>query len=225
MIGGFVAQYQGWRWTQWCILFASVPIYLVSIPMKETYKKPILQARAKRLGIEPPKQTGPTGKAKIKLLLTVTLFRPVHMLVSEPIVILFSLYSAFTFALLFAFFASFPVVFTEVYHFSVSQNGMVFLGVAIGVLLAWLSAVLIDKYIYQKKHKLILSQGKQNVSPEHRLYAAMMGSVGLTISLFWFAWTARPSVHWIVPILATIPFAWGNLIIFVSLSRRQSSMN
>lgn len=184
--------------------------------MKETYKKPILQARAKRLGIEAPKHTGPTGSAKVKLLLTVTLFRPVHMLLTEPIVMLFSLYSAFTFALLFAFFASFPLVFTEVYHFSVSQNGMVFIGVAIGVLLAWLSCVLIDKMIYQKKHRQILSQGKLNVSPEHRLYAAMIGSVGLTISLFWFAWTARRGVHWIVPILSTIPFAWGNLIIFVS---------
>lgn len=33
--------------------------------------------------------------------------------------------------------------------------------------------------------------------------------------LFWFAWTSRPGIHWIVPTLAGIPFAWGNLCIFI----------
>jgi hypothetical protein len=36
------------------------------------------------------------------------------------------------------------------------------------------------------------------------------------VGLFWFAWTARHDVHWISPVLAAIPFAWGNLCIFIS---------
>jgi len=56
------------------------------------------------------------------------------------------------------------------------------------------------------------------VAPEKRLYAAMLGSVGLPMGLFWFAWTARKDVHWISPILATIPFAWGNLCVFTSVA-------
>jgi hypothetical protein len=43
----------------------------------------------------------------------------------------------------------------------------------------------------------------------------MFGSFGITIGLFWFAWVSRASVHWMVPIIAAIPFAWGNLSIFV----------
>lgn len=35
-------------------------------------------------------------------------------------------------------------------------------------------------------------------------------------SSFRFAWSARPSVHWIAPILAGIPFGWGNVCLFVS---------
>lgn len=38
----------------------------------------------------------------------------------------------------------------------------------------------------------------------------------VTYSLFWFAWTARSDIHWISPVLAGIPFAWGNLCIFLS---------
>lgn len=31
-----------------------------------------------------------------------------------------------------------------------------------------------------------------------------------------FAWSARSNVHWIVPVLAGVPFAWGLLSIFLS---------
>ena len=41
------------------------------------------------------------------------------------------------------------------------------------------------------------------------------GSLGLPIGIFWFAWTSRREVHWISPVLAIIPFAWGNLCVFV----------
>jgi hypothetical protein len=40
--------------------------------------------------------------------------------------------------------------------------------------------------------------------------------MSVAIGLFWFAWTARHDVHWISPVLAAIPFAWGNLCIFIS---------
>lgn len=54
VVGGFAAQYKGWRWTQWCILFVSLAMLLTSIPTQETYKKAILKKRAKRLGLAPP---------------------------------------------------------------------------------------------------------------------------------------------------------------------------
>ena len=34
------------------------------------------------------------------------------------------------------------------------------------------------------------------------------------ISMFWFAWTARPDIHWISPIIAEGFFSCGNLLIF-----------
>jgi len=38
-LGGWVAQYKDWRWTQWISLFIGVGVYIISLPMKETYKK------------------------------------------------------------------------------------------------------------------------------------------------------------------------------------------
>lgn len=57
--------------------------------MSETYKKIILARRAKRLNIAPPQQAQLKGLALVKLLLTVTLARPLHMLFTEPTVFLF----------------------------------------------------------------------------------------------------------------------------------------
>ena len=193
-----------------------VTSFIFSLGMQETYKKTILRRRAKQRGLLPPKQQGPQGLAAIKFLLKVTLFRPLHMLFTEPIVAFLSLYIGFNFAVLFAFFAAFPVVFRSVYHFNNGETGLVFLGIGIGCVLAVITCLVTDRLTYQKHYRKALKDERQGkVRPEHRLYPAMMGSIGLPLGLFWFAWTAKQDIHWISPVLATIPFAWGNLCIFV----------
>src|SRR5262249_51154092 len=139
-----------------------------------------------------------------------------HMLFTEPIVAFLSLYSAFTFGVLFALICSFPYVFHGVYKFTISQTGLAFLGVVIGVIASVPTAAMCDFFLYRSKHDKAIQEGKTHIAPEHRLYSAMMGGFGVTIGLFWYGWTARPNIHWIVPILGTMPFAWGNLCIFVS---------
>ncbi|KAL9134445.1 MAG: hypothetical protein Q9175_004370 [Cornicularia normoerica] len=216
-VGGFAAQYKGWRWTQWPILFLLAPVYLYSLGMKETYKKIILQKRAKRLGIPPPPKVGPSGPAAVKLLITVTLFRPVRMIFTEPIVFFFSLYVGFNFSVLFAFFDAFPIVFEGVYHFDSGVSGLMFLGIGFGCCLGVATAIIINRLRYHKEYLKSLKEGRSGVVvPEHRLYAAIMGSFGIPIGLFWFARTSRRDVHWISPVLATIPFGWGNLCIFTA---------
>ncbi|KAK3717066.1 hypothetical protein LTR37_006121 [Vermiconidia calcicola] len=42
-------------------------------------------------------------------------------------------------------------------------------------------------------------------------------SILQVISLFWLGWTARPDIHWIVPILSIAPFGVGFLLIFMAL--------
>lgn len=216
-VGGFAAQYKGWRWTQWPILFLMAPIYLYSLGMRETYKKVILQHRARKLGIPPPPKTGPAGLAGARALITVTLFRPVKMIFTEPIVFFFSLYTGFNFSVLFGFFDAFPIVFEGVYHFDSGFSGLAFLGIGLGCVLGAATAIIVNRVWFRKEYLKSHKEGRLGVvAPEHRLYVAMMGSFGLPIGLFWFAWTARADVHWISPVLATIPFAWGNLCIFTA---------
>jgi hypothetical protein len=212
VIGGFIAKRKSWRWTQWVILFFAIATYAYSLFMSETYAKIILRRRSKKLHIHDPTDAPP----KIKDFLTATLIRPLIMLVTEPIVGFISLYISFNFGILFCFFAAFPLVYHSVYDFTTSQTGLTFLAISIGCVLAVATHVISDRMFYLKQTR---KHGEGTaIPPEHRLYPAMIGSFGLTIGLFWFAWTARPSVHWISSVIAAIPFAWGNLCVFVRIS-------
>jgi hypothetical protein len=207
-------------------------VFIGAIPMKETYKKVILERRAKKRGIEPAQ---PTGGAAVKRTVVQNFLRPMHMLVTEvrweyfnlrrllhanstqPVVFFLSLYTAFTFAILFLFFAAIPYVFQRhPYFFTISQTGLVFLAIGLGVMLAGMTGIIVDNKFYQVQHRKAAAAGQMHAQPEHRLYNAMIGSIGIPIGLFWFAWTANGGVHWAVPIVGAVPFAWGNLCLFVS---------
>ena len=181
VMGGFVAYYKDWRWTQWTTIFIGVVALVLVLPLQETYKKVILTKRAKKLGIPGPPKPPVSGWKYVKLLLTITLFRPIHMLTTEPIVLFLSLYNSFTFSVLFAFFAAYPFTFESVYGFNTWQYGLTFLGIFIGVLSAVATTMVVDRKVYMKKYRNALSEGRTAVAPEHRLYAAMAGAIGVPI--------------------------------------------
>ena len=208
-----------------------IATYIYSIWMSETYKPILLQRRRKRLGLAAASSSH-DGMGALKKFLTITLFRPLMMLITEPIVAFFSLYVAVDFGILFTFFASFPLVYSRVYHFNDGQVGLTFLPILVGCLIATATCLLCDSILYKKQlanvnatelsgggsdaEEMASPPSKEHVEPEHRLYAAMIGSFGIPIGLFWFGWSAGTGVHWASPVIATVVFAWGNLCVFVS---------
>ena len=123
-----------------------------------------------------------------------------------------SVYTGFAFAMIFSFFGSYNYVFQSVYHFNQKEIGLTFIGILVGFIFAVVSFGIFDATLYRKAS--VASGGKP--APEHRLYTAMLGSILLPIGLFWFAWAPDKNVHWIVPVLAGVPFGWGCLGIFIS---------
>jgi DHA1 family multidrug resistance protein-like MFS transporter len=45
----------------------------------------------------------------------------------------------------------------------------------------------------------------------------MVGCFFIPICLFWFGWTSRPEVHWIVPIIGSSLFTIGAFLLFNSI--------
>ncbi|KAK8179066.1 major facilitator superfamily domain-containing protein [Phyllosticta citribraziliensis] len=225
LLGGFVVEGKDWRWTQWVILFFVVAFLTPAFFMSETYKKQILKTRAKKQqgrGAELQRTETAASRASkaaqgIQVVLMNTLGRPVHMLFTEPIIGLFSLYVAFIFGVQYAFFESSAYVFETFYGFSLGSQGLTFLGLAAGCLIGFTTitanSILFDKP--RSAHAQPLRTG-YNPPPEFTLYIAYPGTVMLPIALFLFGWTAQYRVHWIVPIIGEALFGTANLLIFMA---------
>jgi hypothetical protein len=118
------------------------------------------------------------------------------MLFTEPVVFSFSLWVSFSWGVLFLQFIAIPLVFTTQCNFTVERNGAVFAAVSIGSLIATFIS------IYQDKLALRLIKDREKYTPERRLYFSCVQSVLMPAGLFWFGWTAKPSIPWVVPTIA-----------------------
>jgi hypothetical protein len=80
---------------------------------------------------------------------------------------------------------------------------LVFLAVGLGCTLAVPTVITLDRLVYQREWR----RSPRKVAPEIRLWLAMLGTLGIFVGLFWFAWSSKDGVHWIVPIIGIVPFA------------------
>ncbi|ODV91571.1 hypothetical protein CANCADRAFT_46606 [Tortispora caseinolytica NRRL Y-17796] len=205
LIGGFVVTRKDWRWTSYVqMMFMGVAWFLMLF-CKETYKNAILTRKYKKLGYKIRRPAGGT-----KVLVNVLLKRPALMMVAEPTVGLFSLYSSFIFAVLFAYFEAIPFIFQTVYDFNLEQIGLTFIGIGVGLVLGLFVFILTDVFSYSKLPP-------EEVTPELRLLGAIIGAPLIPIGLFWLGWSSRPSVHWISPVLSGLAFGAGLVLVFMSI--------
>jgi len=95
--------------------------------------------------------------------------------------------------------------FSGVYGFGVGETGTVFITVTIGSLLGYLANVyqerLYRKYVHRK-------------GQEARLYIACVASVALPTGMLIFAWTARPDIPWIVPMIGLTLFMASAFVLY-----------
>ncbi|KAI1754054.1 MFS general substrate transporter [Xylaria castorea] len=211
VLGVFLVDRMGWRWTQYTLVFFSAFGLIWAIFGNESYHPIIQRRRMKKLGLKPPDRT--PFSVILRQFLTTGVLRPVHMMLTEPIVGCLCLYLAFIFGVLFNFFGAFFYIFETVYHFTLVQSGLVFLAIALGCVVGAIIIRLCEALFYQPQvHRFPPHQ----VPPEYRLLPAMIGSVALPVSIFIFAWTTRPSISPAVPILAIVIFGVGNINLFVS---------
>lgn len=184
--GGFTASsYLGWRWTLYIPAFLALATGALSIfLLKESYPPCILAAKA--AGIR--KESGNWGihakqeevELEIGGLIEKYLTRPLRLLVTQPVLLLISLYMSFIYGLVYALLEAYPVVFEQVYGMSPGISGLMFIGLIIGILLA-LGFILSQHRAYTSK----LAENNNIPVPEWRLRPTMIGAPIFTIGLFW----------------------------------------
>lgn len=219
LIGGFAAENKGWQWTIWELMWLSGFCFVfLFFFLPETSSSNILYRRTvriraitrnSRVKCEPEIEAeGMTGK-EIGMMVLV---RPFTLTFTEPICFALNLYLALIYGLLYLWFESFPIVFVSIYHFSLGTEGLAFLGILIG---SWIVMIPFFYYNYRYVEPQFDSEGK--LRPEVRLQPAFVGAFLIPICLFWFGWSARPSVHWIMPIIGSGFFSMGAFLMFMAV--------
>ena len=138
------------------------------------------------------------------------IFRPLRMLIQEPILLLITLYMALIDGLLYLFFEAYPISFQEERGWNLGVGALPFLSITVGVIFGALFVCYITKTRFARKMKL---QG--HVVPEERLPPMIVGAIMLPAGLFWFAWTSSPHITWVPQVLAGIPIGMGIFMIFM----------
>ncbi|KAJ6783443.1 hypothetical protein PWT90_01690 [Aphanocladium album] len=219
LLGGFAAMAKGWRWPLWEIVWISSPALLLLLTlMPETSGPNILLRRAKRLR----KRTGDNRlQSQSELdqraistgeMVKATLVRPVEIMMKDPAIFFVNVYTGYFYGVFYTFFEVFPIVFPVFYGMNLGETGLTFLACFIGVTIGLL-AYFAYLYFY------MVPDNKKNGlrEQEHRLVPAIIGSILLPVGLVIFAWTARSSIHWVVPLVGLGIFVVGHFWVMQSL--------
>ncbi|KAK3045701.1 hypothetical protein LTS18_013622, partial [Coniosporium uncinatum] len=215
IISGFSVTAENWRWSLWEMLWLAGPIWLVMFFfLPETSPSNILLRRAQRLrkltGDQRLKSQSEIDQANIsaKDLAVESLWRPMQMMVLDPAIAFTAVYTALIYGIFYSFFEVFPLVYIAMYGFNLGEQGLAFLSITVGVIIAiaayW-------AYVYWIVEPSIRTHGLG--APERRLIPALIVAFFCPIGLFIFAWTANPSIHWIVPTIGILIFTIGIFLI------------
>ncbi|KAK1924866.1 MSF transporter [Papiliotrema laurentii] len=212
---GWITPLVGVQWTYGILGFIAAFSCLLNVCMfKETRADILLARRARRLTAETGKQHViklDESKPNVLRLMQTSLFRPLKFLVTEPIVTAVSMWFGFAWGCVFMGGTSVTLTF-EQYGWNRGQLGSAQVAVFIGGFLGFVSNYH-QQYLYRRKAAKCGGQAP----PEARLIWAAYGGLLFPLGLFAFAWTGRPSIPWIVPMIFLCLSYWGIACIFSAI--------
>ncbi|KAG8896612.1 hypothetical protein FRB99_008801, partial [Tulasnella sp. 403] len=175
--------------------------------------------------------------------IVVSCYKPFQIIYYEPMALALDIWSALLLGVLYLTFQAFPTrVFGKDRGFNTQMSGLSFVGIGIGMFIAivsqpywiklyreervppWEKEMRKERELERERWaKADAEKGdaialvRKDPEPESRLLIGMAGAILVPIGLFWFAFTTPLHIHWIVPMIATIPFGIGVIYSFVAV--------
>ncbi|CAG8036432.1 unnamed protein product [Penicillium olsonii] len=208
-----------WRWIFYVqIIYNAALIPVFWFILRETRPDVILKTRARKIRKETgrPIYAAAEIDAPSKLrLLQISFSRPTNMLMTEPVVIFFTLWISFAWGILYLFFSSVVQTYSTNYNWSTLATGLVQLAITVGAIIGTIINPLQDWFYFRSSGRNTEKPGKP--IPEARLYTAIPGSLLFAASLFWYGWSSKPDVHWIVPTIGITCAGLGIYSIYMAV--------
>ncbi|OQD62039.1 hypothetical protein PENPOL_c014G02611 [Penicillium polonicum] len=220
VVGGFVEAFLPWRWNIWIQLifggFVQIAHYLLVPETRTTVMMDRIAKNMRKSG-ENPNIYGPTEGMSFRQRfppreLMATWIRPFKMFLTEPIVLVLSLLSGFSDALIFMFIQSLSLVYAQ-WGFNTWQKGLAFIPIVIGYFIAWFSFFPVIKRNIKERRENPESERAQY---ESRLWWLLYTAPCLPIGLIGFAWTSLPQCHWIGSMIFAAIIGIANYAIYMA---------
>ncbi|KAL2864585.1 putative MFS transporter [Aspergillus lucknowensis] len=214
--GGFLVQYESWPWCFYVVSIAAAVVQLAAFfLLRETFGPVLLRRKCARMR----KTTGNLNLhteydgMSSTALLHKNLIRPFRLLATQPIIQVLSLYLAYLNGILYLMVATFPDVWTTIYHESDSIGSLNYISLTVGMAVATQLGTRIADRVYQR----LRANNGGVARPEFRLPILCAGACIVPIGLFWYGWSARPSIHWIMPNIGAAIYAGSTVVQLVCL--------
>ncbi|CAA9957153.1 Multidrug transporter [Pyrenophora teres f. maculata] len=225
IVGGFVEEFLAWRWNIWIQLIFGVAVQIAhAIFVPETRTTILLDRIAKKRRAEGEKNGvlnniwGPNELKTFKERFSVheiltTWIRPFRMFVTEPIVLVLSLLSGFSDAIIFMFLQSYALVYAQ-WNFPTFAVGLTFVAIGIGYFIAWFSFLPAIKRNERLRRERPDDERSQY---EARLWWLLYTAPCLPIGLIIFAWTSTgPPIHWMGSLIGSAIIGIANYAIYMA---------
>ncbi|KAK4040206.1 hypothetical protein C8A01DRAFT_46443 [Parachaetomium inaequale] len=218
ILAGFVSIELGWRAVFWIALSFAVASFIAVLLMPETLASTILRRKAERLN----KELSNTGKQFVApsdveresawVAYKTTLSRPWRLLFGEMVVSLSCAYLGFVYAVFYMLLQIFPRIFQGVYGFTPGMSGILFTIMGLGTILGC--------FILTWYDGIAPRLGSRNPTKREeylRLPPVCAAGPLYVVSMLWLGWSARPDVHWLVPLWSMVPYGLAYHLIYVAI--------
>jgi DHA1 family multidrug resistance protein-like MFS transporter len=222
LIATFAVQ-EDWRWPFWQIIAMSAPLLVVLVfILPETNPETLSIHSVRRTTgshkfLRGPKaflvQATAMGALPAQIVrdkFLNAIIKPPEITFKDPAIAFCSIYTSLIYAIYYSFFEAFPLTYPIVYGFSADATCLLYASMLVGCIIA---AVIYGYYYTQYTRHT----GLDSSSFELRLIPAIPATILVTVSLFMYAWTARGSIHWIVPTIGVSIYSGATFVIFQAL--------
>ncbi|KAJ3813559.1 major facilitator superfamily domain-containing protein [Lentinula aff. lateritia] len=216
LLSGFINQNTNWRWTYYTLTIWTFTQTLALFILKKSATSMVailISFCPDRLR----KSTGdksyfaPLEKSEINLgqAILVSCYKPFQLVLYDRMALLLNTWTSLILGILYLAFQAFPIIFETNHGLNMQETGLAFLGIGLGMLCGLASQPYWNQVFAREAEK-----NGGVAPPEARLYMGEVGGILTPLGLYFLAFTTYSSVHWIVPIIASIFFGTGIYFVF-----------